>query len=178
MMAFLMGDSIWVYVAIFFGKIIEVAITTLRLVLINRGERVKGSIIAFFDVILWLLIASTVLAGAGQNIKKILVYGVAVAVGNYLGSWLEAKLAFGISSVQVIMNDCAEVDALLAKLRANNFAVTVVDGQGKDGHRKMMIVHLRRRRIAEAVKIINSAAEHCVIAVHDISALRGAYIKK
>ena len=96
-MDFLMnGDNIWVYFVIFFGKILEVTISTLRLVLINRGERVKGSLLAFFDVLTWLLITGSVLSDFGDNIAKIIVFCLAFAVGNYMGSWLESKLAFGI----------------------------------------------------------------------------------
>ena len=39
---FLTGDSVWVYLMIFFGKILEVTVSTLRLVMINRGERLQG----------------------------------------------------------------------------------------------------------------------------------------
>ena len=51
---FLTKPSVWLYLFVFFGKIIEVAVATIRIVLINRGERVKGSITGFFEVSLWL----------------------------------------------------------------------------------------------------------------------------
>jgi uncharacterized protein YebE (UPF0316 family) len=54
-MNFLTESSVWIYFFIFFGKILEVAVSTVRLVLINRGERVKGSVLAFFDILLWVL---------------------------------------------------------------------------------------------------------------------------
>jgi uncharacterized protein YebE (UPF0316 family) len=125
-MDFLLGNGIWVYVAIFIGKIIEVSISTLRMVLINRGEKIKGSIIAF----------------VGNNILKIVVFALAFALGNYFGSWLESKIAFGISSIQVIMNDSELVSILLTALRSNSFAVTVINGQGKDGIRKLLVNHI------------------------------------
>lgn len=175
---FLLGDSIWVYFIIFFGKLAEVAVSTLRLVLINRGERGIGSFIAFFDVLLWLFITGSVLSGFGRNFGKFVVFALAVAVGNYLGSWLESKFAFGMSSVQVILNDGEQVSALLDRLRCACFAVTEIDGRGKDGNRKLLIVHLRRKRIMEAVKIIESVSSHYVVAIHDVQAIRGGYLKK
>ncbi len=39
--AFLSSSSFWVYIVIFFGKVLEVSLCTLRIVLINRGERVR-----------------------------------------------------------------------------------------------------------------------------------------
>jgi uncharacterized protein YebE (UPF0316 family) len=55
-MSFLDNIGVWIYFIIFFGKILEVTVSTLRMVLINRGERIKGAILAFFDVLLWLVI--------------------------------------------------------------------------------------------------------------------------
>ncbi len=177
-MEFLLGDSIWVYFIIFFGKLVEVAVSTLRLVLINRGERTKGSIIAFFDVMLWLLITGTVLAGFGKNLAKFVVFAFAVSIGNFLGSWLESKLAFGVSSIQVIIKNGEQVPVLLNSLRSSSFGVTTFDGKGKDGRRKLLIIHLKRKRISQAMKIINSVSPDCVVAIQDIKVLRGGYLKR
>jgi len=177
-MEFLLGNSIWVYLIIFFGKIAEVAVSTLRMVLINRGERIQGSILAFFDILLWLLITGSVLSGFGDSIPKIVVFALAFAIGNYIGSWLEAKLAFGLSSIQVIMSEGPDVESLLQNLRANAFAVTVIDGQGKDGNRKLFIIHIKRKRIPDAVRLIRDCCEDCVITVNDVKNIRGGYIMK
>lgn len=177
-MDFLLGNSIWVYIAIFLGKIIEVTISTLRMVLINRGEKIKGSIIAFVDVLLWLLITGSVLSNFGNNILKIIVFALAFALGNYFGSWLESKIAFGISSIQVIMNDSELVSILLTALRASSFAVTVIDGQGKDGKRKLLVIHIKRKNIPKAVKIVNDVTQDCIITVNDVKTIRGGFIKK
>ena len=95
-MDFLAESSIWIYLFIFFGKILEVAVSTVRLVLINRGERVKGSILAFFDILLWVLITGTVLVGFQKDWIRLLIFAAAFAIGNYLGSWIEDKLAPGM----------------------------------------------------------------------------------
>ena len=93
--AFLSSGSFWVYIVIFFGKVLEVSLCTLRIVLINRGERVKGSLIAIIEITLWLIIASSVLDGWKNDIGKAISYALAYAGGNYAGSWLDDMLAFG-----------------------------------------------------------------------------------
>ena len=72
-MDFLLTDGIWIYLFIFFGKILEVSLSILRLVLVNRGEKLKGSIIAIFDITLWILITGTVLQGFQEDILKVIV---------------------------------------------------------------------------------------------------------
>ena len=144
-MDFLSQPSIWVYLFIFFGKVIEVSVSTVRIVLINRGERMKGSIIAFFEVSLWLLITGTVLVGFKEDIIRCFVFALAFAIGNYIGSWLEGRLAFGLCSIQVIVSKDDVAQDLAKDLRSNDFAVTVLEGEGKSGKRELLVLHLKRK---------------------------------
>ncbi len=177
-MDFFTSDSAWVYLAIFVGKNIEVTFATLRIVLINRGERLKGSFVAFFEVLLWLLVTGSVLVGLDDWLR-ILVFALAFASGNYLGSWLEAKLAFGLCSIQVIAPRSKASEALVTNLRDHDFAVTVVAGEGKMNKRSVMLLHLKRRRIPEAVGLVKSSGiNNLMITINDTKVIRGGYIKK
>ena len=171
-------SGIWIYLFIFFGKIIEVSVSTIRLVLINRGERVKGSIIAVLEMLLWLVVTGTVLKGFQEDIIRVFIFAVAFAVGNYVGSWMEDKLAFGLCSIQVIIPESSACNELLDRLRENNFAVTVIKGKGKDGNRDILSLHVKRKRIPKAVQIIKSTMDNAVIVVNDTKFVHGGFIKK
>ncbi len=177
-MDFLLGSSIFVYLFIFFGKILEVSVSTVRLVLINRGERTKGSILAFFDILLWVLITGTVLAGFQSDWIRLVVFAAAFAIGNFVGSWIEDKLAFGLSSLQIIVPECEETQSVTSMLRACGFAVTVLHGEGKDGERKILMLHLKRRKIRDAVRIVKTHLSGAMIVVNDARNIFGGYIRK
>jgi uncharacterized protein YebE (UPF0316 family) len=177
-MEFLQQSSIWVYMFIFFGKIIEVAVATVRMVLINRGERLKGALIAIVEI---YSLAVYYRHGAYRLPKrswKVVVFAAAYALGNYLGSWMEDKLAFGLSSVQVITPDDEKSEQLVSLLRGNDFAVTTIKGRGKDGQRELMLLHIKRKRIPEAVAIIKREMDKAVIVVNDSKVVQGGFIKK
>ena len=174
---FLAHPSIWVYLFVFFGKIIEVTISTVRIVLINRGERLMGSITAFFEISLWLIVTGTVLVGFQEDILRCVIFAIAFSCGNYLGSWLEGKLAFGLSSIQVIV-PYNKSEGLVEVLRDSNFAVTVMEGEGKNGKREILVLHLKRKRIPSALSIIRSKLKDAVITVNDVRIVNGGYIKK
>lgn len=163
---------------IFFGKIIEVAVATIRIVLISRGERVKGAIIAVFEMLLWLLVTGTVLTGFQDDIIRVFIFAIAFAVGNYVGSWMEDKLAFGLCSIQVIVPECSTSQELADILRENKFALTIVKGKGKGGERDIMFIHIKRKRVREAVEIIKSNLENAVIVVSDSKVVYGGFIRK
>jgi uncharacterized protein YebE (UPF0316 family) len=175
---FFTGSSIWVYLFIFFGKIIEVTISTLRIVLISRGERMVGSFAALFEITIWIMVTGTVLVNFQHDLIKVLVFAVAFATGNYFGSWLEEKLAFGLCSLHVIVQEIESIDNLVCCLRAENFGVTILNGRGKDGDRKLLIVSLRRKRINQAIRIIEENSSNAFVTACDVKIAKGGYLKK
>ena len=175
---FLSKPSVWLYVFVFFGKILEVAVSTVRIVLINRGERVKGSITGFFEVSLWLLVTGTVLVGFQEDLLRCLIFAVAFSLGNYVGSWIESKLAFGLCSIQVIVNRDEATEDMVGELRDKGFAVTLLEGEGKAGKHEILLLHLKRKSIPVAMAMIKGRLENAVITVNDIRTINGGYIKK
>ncbi len=175
---FAKGTTIWVYLFIFFGKILEVSFGTLRIVLINRGERTIGSLIAIIEITLWLVIASSVLTGFKQDFLKGIVYALAFACGNYIGSWLDELLAFGLSSMQVVLPDLASAKEAEACLREKGFGMTTVDVHGRDDDRSMLIMTMQRKRLPEAIAILEEHCNGAVVTVTDIKSQRGGYLER
>ena len=174
---FAQGSTIWVYLFIFFGKILEVSFGTLRIVLINRGERTVGALIAVIEITLWLVIASSVLTGFKDDFLKGIVYAVAFACGNYIGSWLDELLAFGLSSMQVVLPDLASAKEAEACLREKGFGMTTIDVHGRDNDRSMLIMTMQRKRLPEAIAILEEQCNGAVVTVSDIKTQRGGYLE-
>jgi uncharacterized protein YebE (UPF0316 family) len=175
---FALGSTVWVYLFIFFGKILEVSFGTLRIVLINRGERTIGSMIAILGITLWLIVASSVLVGFKTDFLKGIVYALAFACGNYIGSWLDELLAFGLSSMQVVLPDLASAKEAEACLRAKGFGITTLDVHGRDDDRSMLIMTMQRKRLPQAISILEEHCNGAVVTVSDIKAQRGGYLER
>jgi uncharacterized protein YebE (UPF0316 family) len=173
-----MGSTIWVYLFIFFGKILEVSFGTLRIVLINRGERTIGSMIAILEITLWLIVASSVLIGFKTDFVKGIVYALAFACGNYIGSWLDELLAFGLSSMQVVLPDMASAREAEACLREKGFGITTLDVHGRDDDRSMLIMTMQRKRLPQAIAILEAHCNGAVVTVSDIKTQRGGYLER
>ncbi|MCF7925404.1 MAG: DUF5698 domain-containing protein [Candidatus Izimaplasma sp.] len=167
-------DAIVLYFLIFIIKVFEVSISTLRIVLITKDERLKGSIIAFFEVVLWLLIITAVLKDITEDPFKVVVYALGFAVGNYLGSWLENYLGTGNASVEVI---CKRSDAkiITKALRENGHGVTSVSAKGMRTAREILLLYISRKEIQKTVKQIQAINKDVVITIHDIKPIYGGY---
>ncbi len=177
-MSFLDNIGIWIYFIIFFGKILEVTVATLRMVLINRGERIKGAIFAFFDVLLWLIITGTVLTGYQEDPIRVVVFALAFSVGNYLGSYLDEKLAFGLSSIEVIIDEHDTANELATLLRREDFAVTMLRGHGRDGEREVLLMHVKRKNLKKINSLIKKVVPKALVVVRDAKAVTGGYFSR
>ncbi|MEA5094756.1 hypothetical protein SDC9_67417 [bioreactor metagenome] len=165
------------YIIIFCAKIIEVSISTVRLVLINKGERVKGALLAFIEIMIWLIVVSSVLNNITEDPIKVFIYAIAFSMGNFIGVTLESKIAVGLSSIQVVVNE-ENGEELADILRDQGFGVTIIDGRGKnDSKKNLLFVQLKRKKIPEAVKLIRLTAPQAYITVNDIKSMMGGYIK-
>ena len=172
---FLNGDSVWIYVFIFVGKIIEVTIATLRIVLISRGERTVGSCVAIVEMTIWLVVTGTVLTGFQTDLWKVIVFVAAFAIGNFIGSWLEEKLALGLSQIQVIVHDKESEHDLMTALRKKGFGVTTMEVSGMDDTRFMLLVILKRKLVKGALMLIDETCPNALVTIGDVEA-RGGYI--
>ena len=172
----LKGSGALVYAIIFIGKIFEVSIDTVRIVLISKGKRTIGAILGFFTVLIWLLIVSSVLTNLAADPLKALTYALAYALGNFIGVTIEEKLAIGLHSLQVIVRESIGND-LSDSLRERGFGVTVIKGKSKNCNRSILNIHLLRKNTDEALQIIKSHAEDAVITISDTRVLKGGFIK-
>ena len=87
---------------IFFVRIIDVSMGTLRTVLVVRGRRLTGAFIGFFEVLVWFLIVSQALTSDSNSIWIAIAYASGFSTGTFVGSWIEEKLAIGSSSFNII----------------------------------------------------------------------------
>lgn len=163
-----------VYLLIFTVKLIEVAMAVVRIVLITKGEKLKGSIIGFFEVIIWVIVAATVITDITEDPFKVVVYALAFAIGNYVGSLVEKKMALGTVKIEAIVKKL-HGKKLSSELRTMGFAVTALDAYGRDDRKEVLFLHVPRRRVDETIRVIKSFQNDVVITVNDIRPIYGGH---
>jgi len=167
--------TIWELLLIFFSRIIEVSMGTLRIILIGKGYRKQGVIISFFEVTLWVFVASRVITSLHEAPLKAIIYSLGFATGVYVGSKLEHRLAFGKVLIQAITP--VESGGTIADvLRAQGIAVTLVDAHGKDSDRTVLMIYSNRKGKDEIIDQIQKLEAHAMVVSNDVTTLQGGYI--
>jgi uncharacterized protein YebE (UPF0316 family) len=167
-------SGLLLYVVIFFVKVFEVSLQTLRIVLITKDERVKGAFIGFFEVIIWVIVVSAVLNNITEDPFKIIVYALGFAVGNYVGSKLENLFAIGDASIEVITHK-KDGQKIAQYIRKRGYAVTAVNAHGMNDDREILFMHVPRKKIKTTVRLVQEIESDVVITVHDIKPIYGGY---
>ena len=148
---------IWIlYIGIFLAKTLEVTLATIRTVLITRGEKLLGALIGFVEVIIWVYLVGNLITTVSEDPIKVLFYSAGFAFGNYVGTFLEEKLALGLITVNVITSK-EDGDKLAHLLREEKLGVTTIDGEGRVESKKILMVHLKRKKKNEVVEMIENS---------------------
>jgi uncharacterized protein YebE (UPF0316 family) len=169
-----MWIQVLLYIAILLVKIVEVTLATTRIVLITRGERLKGAFIGFFEVCIWVVLVSTVLKDISSDPIKLFVYALGFALGNFLGSVFEEKLAIGTTRVEVIVKETDGIE-LISRIRENGYAVTSISGEGMNSKRTVLIMHVKRKMASKLIRLIHQYQENVVITVNEIKPVYGGF---
>lgn len=167
-------NPILLYLIIYVVKVIEVSMATMRIVLITKEERLKGAFIGFFEVIIWVMLAATVLTNIFEDPFKVVVYAFGFATGNFVGSKLESFFGIGTTSIEAIVHK-KDGKALSLQLRDKGFAVTAVEAYGMTDKREILYLHVPRKKAKLVVKTIRELQDDCVITVHEIKPIYGGY---
>ena len=160
---------------IFSLKIVEVALCTLRIIFINKGYRKEGTILSFFEVLLWVFIASKVLVGMFEAPIKAIVYSIAFSVGVYMGSVIENYIGMGRVLIQTIISK-ENSATMINALRQKGYAVTNMDAHGRDSEKTVLMIFANRKGNEELIKEIHNLDSSAMIITNDISTLKGGTI--
>jgi uncharacterized protein YebE (UPF0316 family) len=152
--------------AIFVARILDVSLGTVRTIVVFRGHRILAAAIGFIEIIIWVLAAGQVL----QNLDAwylIMAYAAGFGAGNYIGIWLESKLALGREMVSAISY---RADGELAKiLRERGFRAIDVDADmGRGPPVDLVLTVTRRRRVPELLRTILETDPEAQYSVTDV----------
>lgn len=152
--------------AIFFARIADVSLGTLRIMFVSKGMKSIAPIIGFFEVFIWILAISRIFQNLDNWIAYI-AYAGGFATGNYLGMVLEERLAIGHEMIRVITK--SEANDLVSILTEKGFGVTFIHATGVDGDVGVIYVIVKRSMVDKVLEIIKDYNPN---ALYTIEAIR------
>lgn len=150
---------------IFFARICDVSIGTMRIIFVSKGKRNIAPILGFFEVLIWIIAISKIMQNL-NNYFNYFAYAAGFAAGNYIGMIIEEKLAVGILMIRVFVNN--GMDDMVHSLNISGYGATVVEAKGARENVHLIYIILKRNELANVIKVINRFNPKAFYTIEDI----------
>ena len=150
---------------IFFARIIDVSIGTIRIIVVSRGNKRVAPLLGFFEVFVWILAIGQIMQNLNNWVCYI-AYAGGFASGNFIGMMIEEKLAMGTLVIRIISQK--DTHALVDNLSSEGYGVTEIEAKGKFSKVNVLYIILKRRQLQEAQHIIQSNNPSAFYTVEDL----------
>lgn len=156
------------------ARIFDVSLQTMRIIYVSKGRKLLAPLLGFFEVLIWLIAITQIMKNLNTPFYYI-VYSAGFAAGTYVGLRIEEKLAVGTVLFRVITQ--LEAAELIARLRAEAFGVTCIDGEGISGKVKIIFLVVDRSDLPRVIGIIRKDNPTAFYSVEDIRTVSKGFFR-
>ncbi len=157
---------------IFSVRVLCIAIDTVRMILVLRGNKVMAWILGVATSFLFVISIGWVMADL-SNPLKIAAYSIGFAAGTVMGMDIEKKMAMGHIFFTIISSNRGP--ELAEALRGAGYAVTEIPARGKDGTVSMLELAVERKNLDKVKTMITDLDPDAFVTSRDVEPLHRGY---
>jgi uncharacterized protein YebE (UPF0316 family) len=150
---------------IFIARVGDVTLGTIRIILVSKGKKYIAPFLGFFEVLIWILAISRIMQNLDNYINYI-AYAGGFAAGNFVGMYIEEKIAMGVMIVRIITQKPGNL--LIDKLNSLGYGVTSVDAHGSKEDVNIIYTIIHRNELKRVIEIIKHYNPRAFFSVEDV----------
>ncbi len=144
--------TVGVGIVIFFARIVDVSLGTLRVASIVQGRTRAAFVLGFLETGMWVFIIASVLGRIAARPVVGVFYALGFSTGNVIGIMLEKRMAYGNMVVRAFVPSDGE--KIAEAIYDQGFGVTLFPGKGVKGPVTEVCVVCRRGEIKQITDTI------------------------
>ncbi|MDD2247278.1 MULTISPECIES: DUF2179 domain-containing protein [Proteiniphilum] len=152
-------------VIIFFGRIIDVTLGTLRIIFVSKGAKNIAPVIGFIEVFIWIVVISQILTRA-NDLVSYLSYAAGYATGNYVGILIENRIAYGIVLCRIYTQKNGK--ELVQSLNKLDFGATLTHGVGSTKEVDIIETVVDRKEMKNLEQLLTDFDNNIFYVVEDV----------
>ncbi len=167
----------WLILKVFLARTLDVALGTIRTILLVKGRKIIASIVGFIEISIWFAIVKEALNVASSSVWIIFAYAGGFSVGTLIGSLLSERFIKGSLNIQIITS---KNEKLVASLREYGYAVSVLDIKGKDDRRPkyMLIMEVDKKDFNHLQALIKKLDTKAFVVVNETKYVHNGYFRE
>ncbi len=158
--------KILTYLAVFISKIIENALSTLRLIVVAKGKKIFGAILQFIIAFVWVITTGIVVTNIKEDPLKVVFFALGSLIGSYIGSLVEEKIALGNDKITIISKN--NYDKIFKDLVNHNYSVNKITSETYHNNIIMLIIINKKKKRNEILDIIKKIDNEAFIYIESI----------
>lgn len=164
-------------IKIFFARILDVSIGTVRMLLIVRNKKLLGTLCAFIEVMIWFMVAREALNTELTSLFIPIAYSAGYATGTFIGATISDRFIDSIVGVQFITTICSE--EMINTIRNKGFAVSIIPLKEEDNrdHKEMLYIQLNKSKLKSLNKLLESLDSKGFIIVNETKSVVNGFLK-
>lgn len=156
---------------IFFSRIIDVSMGTLRIIFVSKGHKFIAPTLGFFEVLLWLVAMGQVMQNL-NNVICYIAYAGGFAAGNFAGIQLEEKLALGMYGIRIFVPKMYCLEELKGELTAAGFGVTIIKGYGAKEEMSILYSIFKRKDRKKILDLIERKNKNLFFTIEEVKSVK------
>lgn len=169
----MVNTIIWSLI-IFFARIIDVSLGTIRVNMIIRRKKAIAALIGFVEVTIFITVIVRLIEDI-NNIYGILAYGAGFAVGTVIGITISERLSRDLVSTNIISREHHnEIKTLLSE---EDFGFTCYKGAGREGEVEIINVVCSHTNLLRLNKLVHENDPDAFVVSYMLDKIRGGFIR-
>lgn len=159
---------------IFFARILDVSLGTLRTIITVKGKNLLAACIGFIEICIWFTIVREALNNDETSMFVMLSYAAGYATGTYIGGVISKKVIRGTVSMQIITAN----HNLVKVIRDNGYAVSVMNIKGQEEIDKYMLyIEVNNKSYDRLMNLVKKNDSKAFIVVNETKFVQNGFIK-
>lgn len=164
-------------IKIFFARIIDVSLGTIRTVFTVRGKTVLAGIIAFVEVFIWFVIVKEAMNTELKSLWIIISYAGGYSTGTIIGTYISKRFINSLITIEIFSANITKENIDL--LRKNGYGVSVVETKYNydDNNKNILFITLNSKNLNKLKNIITNMDEKVFMVINESKVVYNGFIK-
>jgi len=163
---------------IFSFRIIDVTLSTVRMVLTVKEKTVASATVGFIEVFIWYSIVREALSSSGPFLPTAVAYAGGFAIGTYVGGKVAKKFISGHVVVSVVTT--GQNNDVVSALREAGYAVTVMNVNKSEfsDEKYMLLSDVDKSKLRAFQRLVEERDPGAFILVQETKNVINGYTRK
>lgn len=158
---------------IFFARLIDVSLGTVRTIFTIKGKNLIASVIGFIEITVWFLVVREALNTMENGFFIAFSYALGFSVGTFIGGIISKKFIKSNLEVQVILS--SKNDKVISTLHEVGFGVTKIEVSGKNNNSYMLYINIKDKDLNKLKNLISKLDKNAFLVVNETQYVRNGY---